>query len=148
MIVNASMSNTRIHSFDYTICPYFGRAFHQTTTIPQMGECGGLVGQGIWADKESCLRPCHLRQVGGCTDSVRYPDGLLFNWLPTEWQQADIRPLTFTNQSRIEIKDQCRFTPGCDQNCAPCYSSRGHYVAGNPRAMSMADISVFTTKFV
>lgn len=142
------MSNTRIHAFNYEICPYFGRAFVATRTIPQQGPCGGNIGQGIWTDKESCLRPCHYRQPSSCTDSIKFPDGLLFNYLPSEWQQPDFRPLTFTTQSRIEIKDQCRFSPGCESQCAPCYSPSEHYTSGNPRARQMADISVFDTRFV
>lgn len=143
------MSNTRITNTNYEICPYFGRAFAATRAIPQQGPCGGNIGQGVWTDRESSLRPCHRRVPNSCTDSTRFPDGLLFNYLPSEWQQADFRPLTFTTQSRMEIKDQCRDAPGCQRgNCVPCYTPCQQWTSGNPRAREMADISVFDTRFI
>ena len=135
-----NMANTRIQNNGREICPYFGRAFTATVPIPQQGACGGNIGQGQWTQKESCLRPCHLRNPRSCNDDIRLPDTLIFNYLPSEIQQPDYRPVQFTVNSRIEIKDVCRATP-CEQQCTNCLVPCDDYGR-------MSGLSVFDQRYV
>lgn len=151
--------NTRIVNNGYHLPDYFGRDFVATRPMPQQGRCGGQRGMAEWTDRESCLRPCNLRMPKGCSDNLMYPDQLLYNWMPHEWQQPDFRCSHFTNGERMQVKDICRYTPSCDDDCKPreyCSSDLSQPFVVNHRPVmhsgadhgQMSTISVFETRFV
>lgn len=93
---------------DQTIeLPFYGRAFAQTTSLPQYG-AGGQHGLTQGVERESTLTmPYYSRSRKGCTDSIEYDPDLVFQPMLTKFQQDDFRICHFVDGTRSAVKNMC-----------------------------------------
>lgn len=87
--------------------PFYGRAFSQTTHLPQVG-VGGQYGLTQGVERESSLTfPYYSRVKKGCNGSIEYDPDLIFTPMLTKFQQDDFRICHFMDSTRNAVKSMC-----------------------------------------
>lgn len=91
--------------------PYSGRAFVSTTQLPHMGKGGQSGVERMVRTENQVTFPYsdHVRNSAG--GGGEYEQSLMFTPLLVNWQQADYRPLMYTDSTRNAIKDMHKYSP-------------------------------------